>query len=208
MGENHLIETRDLVISFVLGTLLVVFINIRLISDTLFQNSSEGFEFIDNQIAVNSSKIFEAINNFTYTSTAVTAILWAIVGITLYSVLRFLFNEVKAIGDDINISTRYVHPKNFNQPGFWLSTLWFFIYPSGVGLVCILWILFSIKVLIPFSSVMFLLGLSSGSDFLGSALNLLISFGTMSFMILGFIVFIKILREFPKLARINSHKNH
>lgn len=208
MDDNHLIETRDIVVSIIFGAVLVVFINIRQIIDVLIINSDEGLKFIDNQVAVNSDKFFEAINNFTYISTAVTALLWGIVGIILYAVLCFVFIELKTIRDDINISTRYIHPKKFNQPGFWLSALWFLIYPLFVGLGFILWVLFSIKVLIPFSSVTFLLGLSHEGALSESIPHILVSFGTMCFLILGFIVFVKILSEFPKLVRVNSHKNH
>ena len=188
MGNVHVVNTRDLVTSLIAGAIIVVVVNVRLIVQTFTSDYDQGIQHASNLISEKISNIEYFIGDFSLSSSLITIIVWGLFGAVVYTVLHIILHEATKVGQDVNVSARYIHPKNFSQSKFWITAFWATVYPLFVMFVTAVWLILVVKVLVPFSSSIVLLALQGSASFAERILLAALSIVTMALCVLGLII--------------------
>lgn len=192
----HIVSYAQLITGIILGFITVIFLNGNVIFKYIFKFESETLNLLDSEVAAKSDTFFANLDSFPITASAVTMILWSIVGIIVYFVSEFIVKSAKNIEDDVVVSVSYIHPKNFRQSNFWYSVVLQFLYALLSVTVISIWLFLSLTIFIPFSNVLLLIGLDSFSknQLYGAALSLS-AIGVAAFAYIGLFILVRILRS-------------
>jgi hypothetical protein len=192
----HIVSFTQIIIGILLGLFTVLVLNGALIFKYIFRFESETFSLIQSEVTSRSDTLFSNLNNFPLTASLVTMVLWSIVGVVVYFVSQFIVKSAKNIEEDVVVSVSYVHPKNFRQTHFWFSVLLQSLYAFFAVTVLGIWLLLSISIFIPFSSVILLIGLDSlSTNIVYGVVLSLCSMGVASFAYIGLFILFRTLRS-------------
>ena len=198
---NEVIDNPRLLTAIILayssfvGVFLTLLINLSVIFNYIFKDK-ETNSYFNETLAKQIDLFFEKFNNLPFTAILVTMALWLIVGIVLYFFLQNIITSVVTIEDDIEISSSaYVHPTNFRKFQFWFKVVIKAFFWILALTIILFWLYISFNVFIPFSTVILMLGLNGSATILESLGLILLSMGTMILMVLGIVIFIKIINN-------------
>ncbi len=199
MRKDHILQPLDILYSLFFGVLLTGAFNISLIAGYLFGSEQEAFVDLYQEAIINGQDIFFFFeDNRGVIATLTTVLLWAFVYIVGYSILHFIYKEVKSTKEELKVHATYIHPKNISKTTFWGSSLLVIAYPVVVVVLSLLWAVISYSVLIPFASIWLIIALYGGNSIFGASMIILLVVGVMSLIVLGFIVIFKLLKTVSK----------
>ena len=94
----------------------------------IFRNNSEvpllqSLAYINNLLANKFSLLSGNYDLHRYITVIVELVFWFVGGIILVNIFSIILSLVMEIRQDIQVSTKFVHPRSYNQKIFWLGIL-------------------------------------------------------------------------------------
>lgn len=202
MKSKHLISKVELITSSILAIILYAIVSAPILNRYAFEGSINVSEF-NQEITLITDRLFEVVNNFSLSSDIVTLFVWGLIGIITYIILKTILKFSATLSYDLRVSTKYIHPRNFSQSKFWISAIFYIFNPIFVTVVLLFWFYLTVYVFVPFSSAMLLLNFAGNPTMSDSIVYLAVSFLIVWFILLGFLVILKVLRVLPSILNRN-----
>lgn len=168
---NKLVKSETKIIDkdFFVSTILLSVVTFTIFEFKTFVDwlsNSNGFDsgIIYGQIQTYTDTVLDFLSENLLTANVSTFIVWGILGMIVYLIITLSSDEASNISDMIKTAFVYKHPKSFKQTSFWLKN-----FEEGLGLLVVFAmfvaiIILGLKVFVPFSSYMVLLGLYDTSN--------------------------------------------
>ncbi len=192
MNKNRLINVSDLFI-IPLSALVIFALNYRSIINFLTKENPESLDILTSRATDFTDSIADFISKNLLTASVTTFIVWFILGLISYFIFSIVASETVDLSDAFNLSQKYLHPKN-SRTNYWLRFVTDLILSTVLIVGFVIWLIFTINVFVPFSSIEILNALYGDERILLIVYNLLLSLGSMVLTLLVPIILYRLLK--------------
>lgn len=152
LKRTNFIGITDILLAIVLGLALGLIVNFKVIQNFVANDTGadpvEAAKSLDYAV----DGFLGGIDQLSATPIVVTILFWMAIGAVVYKLVTMLAGIFSELIQDLDISFRFKHPKQFTLRTFWVSVALKFLFTFIVGFVFIGWIVLGVNVLFPFSS--------------------------------------------------------
>jgi hypothetical protein len=122
--KDDFIPTPLEAVFYAVLTVVITLIGIlRFLTDYLAQDTYNASETFVKQASTYFHSGLEFIDSFSFSPSTAVFLFWSLAGVVVFSLLQAVYNLYAAAKEDVDISTHFLHPRNFVQSAFWVEVL-------------------------------------------------------------------------------------
>ncbi len=194
MKKDRIVTLTDIVFLIILSITLLLVLNIDNLFRIISGDANEAYVYVHENVSGFTEKAGDFISSALLTPDVATFILWGIIGFIAYVLVGLFLGTGQDIGQEISVSKRYMHPRDFNKGSFWKD----FLIHSAIVLVFVVvsitWTIWFLNKFIPLSSSSLYLATEGFFSPLATVGYLGLAFISIFTGLLGFLVIARIMK--------------
>ena len=121
---NNLVPSKlELFLYGILTSIIVVIGNFGYFADQLFRETGSSSETIVEIIKLRASDAASVFDNISIAAAGSVFLFWSLAGIIVFSILQSVMNVSAELKNDVDVSTHFLHPRNYTTAKFWTDVL-------------------------------------------------------------------------------------
>lgn len=189
--KNNLVPTKiDMFLYATLAVIIILIGNAQILTKSLVGDSYASYNDVRGLLDTQLDRRLTAIDNLRWAPDLAVFAVWALVGVVVYSIGVAVYNQYVELKEDVDISFKYIHPRNFVSSKFWkhVAIVSFIRFTLIIGMVTIGFLIFG--VLMPSSGEIIKSILAQPTSF--AILALFLSFTIITISVMAEAIFLKL----------------
>jgi len=149
---NNLVPGKlEILLYGIVASVVVVIGNLSFFTDQLLKETGATSDTLFGLVKAYIGNIFGYVDNFSISATGAVFLFWSLAGVIVFSILQSVLNVSAEIKNDVDVSTHFLHPRNYTNRNFWFDVLSQFAVHVLLYLVSLAWIMFVALAVVPYS---------------------------------------------------------
>lgn len=149
---NNLVPGKlEILLYGIVASVVVAIGNLSFIADQLLKETGATSDTLFGLFKAYVGNIFGYVDNFSISAAGAVFLFWSLAGVIAFSILQSVLNVSAEIKNDVDVSTHFLHPRNYTNRKFWFDVLSQFAVHVLLYVVSLAWIMFMALAVVPFS---------------------------------------------------------